>query len=203
MISKDFKVGRVSFSLLQASTLVCSLCVLFSLYKEYSSSSSAVEKRRILSGGIRSLGGVSFPLLLFHLLPVEKRGCEAAIPPLAWMMVATLVDEYFLFHAESSEGSSRPASLRLDPSCIAGLTFGICGFLGMRSDNRYSPLFLTAVVTCLSVVLPSHNLKQGSIEEQVLESIQKTVLFSCISLVIAGVSFAKERQEWETGSGGR
>lgn len=161
------------------------------MIKERSSSSSEIQRRRILCGGIRSLGAIVFPLLLFKLLPEDKKMCNASIPPLLWMSIATLVDEYLLFYSKSAE-TNKPASIRLDPNCLAGLAFGISGFVGVRENNELSPLFLTAVVVCLAIVLPSHNLEQGSFEEQVMESVQKTVLLSCISLVMAGVSFARE-----------
>jgi hypothetical protein len=113
------------------------------------------------------------------------------VPALLWSAGITLLDGHLLFRGTPGDESARLASVRMDPSCVTGLTFGLCGFLGARADHKYGHVFLYAVVGCLACVLPSHNLEKGSIEEQLIESVQKTVLVGCISLVIAGVGLAR------------
>ena len=132
---------------------------------------------------------MAWPALLFHLVPVEDTGRPALLVPLLWSVLAWALDAYLLHFAPSSD--ERPASLRFDSVSFNGLAFGLCGLLGARPDGRYTHLFLMAVVGCLLLVLPSHNMEAGCLEEQVFESVQKAALMWCIGLLITGVALAR------------
>ena len=151
-----------------------------------------VQERKALAGCIRACGTLLFPCMLEGLLPERDHACTAMLVPVAWITLIHLVDSHLLFSAPSSD-ESRLASIRMEPGPLAGLTFGLSGFMGTKCNGPYGHLFLYAVVGCLAAVLPSHNLRPGCIEEQVLDSVQKSLLFWCVGLLIAGVSLTKNR----------
>ena len=64
--------------------------------------------------------------------------------------------------------------------------------MGARGEGPHTHLFLYAVVGCLVLVLPSHNLQEGCVEEQVFESVQKAALVWCIGFLVAGVALSRE-----------
>lgn len=173
-------------SLLLTTTTIGILCVEVAAYTKYCQVEDSMKRRRVLCGCLRTCGNMLIPSVLFFLLPKEDRSCDAVVPAVLWVALVNLVDSYMLFHAESAS-EDRPASIRMEPTCITGLTFALCGYIGARSDHKYGHLFLYAVIACLACVLPSHNMKPGTLEEQIFESFQKSVLFGCISLLIAGV----------------
>lgn len=175
------------------SASVGALCVLTSGVNAYSNAEDALTRRRVLAASMRTCGALAFPPLLFSLLRSEDAGCSACILPLLWHAAITLIDQHLLFRAPSNDLESKgaPASVRMDPNCVAGLAFGLCGYLNARNDHPYGHVFLYAIVGSVACVLPTHNLAPGCIEHQVIESFQKSALFACISLVIAGVCLVR------------
>ena len=93
----------------------------------------------------------------------------------------------FLLHNTASKDPTVPATIRLDPSNVTALGFTLSGLLGSRPTSPHAHLFVTAILACMVVVLPSHNLHPGCMEEQIFESVQKGTLMWCIGLVIAAV----------------
>ena len=178
---------------LRLTTLVGWLVVVLAAMQSYSLEPDLLKRRRILSGCIRTCIVSTLPWLLLELLPREDRSCGALIPALMWIVVINLLDSYLLFCAPSND-ASKPASLRMEPSCITGLTFALCGYIGARAEHKYGHLFLYAVVACLACVLPSHNLQPGVVEEQIFESVQKSILVGCIALLIAGVGLVQSHK---------
>ena len=149
-----------------------------------------MQRRRALASTIRTAGAIAWPLVLLSVVPHEDHGHGALVAPLAWSLVMWVVDAYLLHHAPSAD-EERPASLRLDPTSLSGLTFGLCGLLGSRPDSRYAHLFLYAIVGTIVLVLPSHNLEAGCLEEQIFESVQKAALLWCIGFLVAGVALTR------------
>ena len=140
-------------------------------------------ERRARASAVRTLFAVLWPAVLFASVPEEDRTRVSLALPLAWNAAVWALDAHFLHHAPSKD--TAPASLRLDPTSIAGLSFGLCGLV--KPDSKHTRLFLAAVVGCLALVLPSHNLEPGCVEEQWFESVQKALLMWCIGLLITGV----------------
>ena len=133
---------------------------------------------------------MAFGPALFALIEREDRQCAHVLLPVLWVAFIHSVDMLFLFHARSNT-KDRPASIRLDASSLTGLVFGVSAYLGTKCDSRYGHLFLYAIVGSIAAVLPSHNLLENSLEEQIVESVQKAVLINCIGLVLAGVALTK------------
>ena len=154
----------------------------------------ALSRRRALASTIRTMGTILWPVVLLSAVPREDHGHPALALPLMWNVLAWVLDAHLLHHAPS-HSESVPASLRLEPQSITALTFGLCGLLGARPEGRHTHLFLFAVVGCIVLVLPSHNLKPGCLEEQVFESVQKAAIMWCIGLLIAGVVLTRTCQK--------
>ena len=184
---------------LHITTAVALVCVMATSYlsgmEDRGDDRNLLHERKLVASTLRSCGAISFPSLLFVLIPSEDRACEACFAPILWMGIVTLVDSYLLFRSPSSDPTLKPASIRMDPGCVSGITFGICAYLGARGDHRYGNLFLYAVLVCVTCVLPSHNLQPGCLEAQLIESLQKTALFACIGLLVAGVSLTRSMHD--------
>lgn len=140
---------------------------------------------------IRTMGAVLWPAVLLALVPAADRGNPALAVPLSWNAAMWALDAHLLHHAPSAD--ERPASLRLDHASLASLSFGLCGLLGARPGSAHTHLFLYAIVGCVVLVFPSHNLQEGCVEQQVFESVQKAALMWCIGLLIAGVVLLRSK----------
>ncbi|OUU49630.1 MAG: hypothetical protein CBC12_07345 [Candidatus Puniceispirillum sp. TMED52] len=179
---------------LSITTGVGLICVILAFHRKYFEEKDVRKKRKILCGCLRTCGNMCIPLILMASIPTGDKKCAAVLPGILWIFAMNMIDSYLLFNVESSS-DDRPASIRMEPSCITGLTFALCGYIGARSDHKYGNLFLYAVIACLACVLPSHNMKMGSIEEQIFESFQKSVLFACISFLMTGVCLVQWNKE--------
>jgi hypothetical protein len=174
---------------LGATTIVGIVCIIVASTIAYQNVQDPLKRKKIIAGCIRSSMTNMFPLFLFTLLPNNDRMCEACIAPIVWVCLANVADSYLMFCAQSND--RRPASVRMDPQCITGLTFGLCAYLGTKSNDKYGHLFLYAILGCLTCVLPSHNLPMETVEAQIIESVQKSFMFGCIGLLIAGVTLTR------------
>lgn len=152
----------------------------------------ALGKRKALASSIRTCMSLLWPSVLFGCLSEEDRSSAMVVLPLGWNFGVWALDHYLL-HNATSHTPEVPASLRLEPSSVTALGFGLCGLLGAKPDGTYAHLFLTSIVGCMILVLPSHNLAPGCVEEQVFESIQKGALIWCIGLLVAGVVFTRRQ----------
>ena len=148
---------------------------------------SGVARRRALAATVRTVGALAFPAVLHSLVPREDRRSTLLAIPLAWNAVVWAIDAHLLHHGKASEERGGVASLRIDPSSVTPLAFGLCSLVGARPDSAYTHLFLYAVVGCIVLVLPTHNLAPDTVEAQLFENVQKAVLMWCIGLVVTGV----------------
>lgn len=167
--------------------LLCLLHIYARLPREHM---QPLQRRRVLASTIRTAGAIAWPAMLLAAVPSADQGRLVLVAPLLWNAMMWGIDSYLVHHAPSAE-ATRPASLRLDPSSLTGLTFGLCGLLGARPDSEYTHLFLYAIVGCIVLVLPSHNLEAGCLEEQVFESVQKAAILWCIGYLIAGIALTR------------
>lgn len=174
-------------------SLVGALCV-WDTYRKLSVCvrHSPRSQRRLVASCIRTTGCLLWPLALFSLVPRDDHDELGLLLPLAWNATVWTVDTYLLHHAPAAS-EQQPASLRLEHSSLTGLGFGMCSLLGARHDSKYTHLFMYAILGCLLLVLPSHNLEPGCLEEQVFENLQKTALVWCIGLLITGVVLTRRK----------
>lgn len=161
-------------------------CLLF-VFAGVSGRVKESKTRRILvANTIRTLGAMLWPLVLLESVHPEDRSNSKLLLPLTWNFFAWGMDSYIMNYAPSSN-PDRAASLRLEPTSITALTFGLCSLVGARPNGKHTSLFLKAILGCIILVLPSHTMAPNTMEEQMFESIQKAAIIWCIGLLIAGV----------------
>jgi len=150
-----------------------------------------MARRRALASLLRTLAAVLWPWTLTRLVvPCDDRCRPELAVPLLWSTLMFSLDAFVLHHSPGREGA--PASMRLDPTSMTGLTFGLCSLVGSKPDSRYAHLFMYAILGCLLVVLPSHNLEPGCLEEQIFESVQKAALIYCIGILITAAILTRK-----------
>ena len=155
-----------------------------------------LTRRRALAGAIRTAGAMLWPAVLLGLVPKCDRGRVILALPLAWVTGAWLLDAHLTHRCKPRKTpgtSAAPASLRLEPTSITALTFGLCSLVGARPESRHTHLFLYAIVGCIAIVLPSHTMDDECLEAQVFESVQKVAMQWCVGLVVAGVGLARSQ----------
>jgi hypothetical protein len=151
----------------------------------------AADPRVARADAIRTAGAVLWPAALFALIDAHDRACPAMAAPLLWPLAVWAVDRHLLHHGTAAAPAGAPAgaplpTLRLEPASVTALAFGVSGLAGARADSRYAHLFLLAVLGCVTVVLPSHNLAPDSPEAVVIDSVQRVALTWCVGLMLAG-----------------
>ena len=183
--------GNVSASgLANLSCLVGAICIGAVFRRDFQRASSDKSRRIAVSNAIRTGCAVLWPSILLASIPSRDVSRESVTLPIAWGFVAWAVDHYLANHAPSAN-EARAASLRFDPTSINSLAFGLCGLTGARTHGVQWTLFRRAIVASILVALPTHNIAPGSMEEQVVESVQKGILLWCIGFVIAGATAPK------------
>lgn len=159
-------------------------------------SDNTLDRKRKVASTVRAVGAMIWPTVLFITVPKEDRSNPYLCIPLLWNTIVWVMDSYFIHYVRSSDSiNEKLASIRLDHSNLAGLTFGLCSLVGSRPDSKYTHIFMYAILGCLVLVLPSHNLEPGCMEEQLFDNIQKTALMWCIGLIIAAVLLTKTHTE--------
>lgn len=127
-----------------------------------------------------------WPAILLSLLDPEDHGDLAIIPSLLWMLVVWAVDSYSLL-----TGTSR--GVRIEPSTITALSFGLCGLVGARADSKYVHLVVYGLLLCVMFVLPTHNVPKDDPLCDVLDELQRGILVWAIALVITGISLTRRQ----------
>ena len=153
---------------------------------------SPLESRRALAITIRTCGAILWPTVLLAMVPASDRNNPVLVIPLVFQWSMWLLDSLLLNTAPSRDPET-PASLRFETAGLTGLSIGIASLLGNKPTSEHAHLFLYAILGCLVVVLPSHNLKPGCIHDQVFESVQKTAFSWCLGLLIAAASLTRYR----------
>lgn len=186
-----FAASESGLGIVTAAGLLCLVFTFRRVWRDLDDMRDADSARRVVVASfVRTVAAVVWPLLLLSAVCSTDKGNRVLLLPLLVNTTFWLLDVCFMYHAPSNQ-TDRPASLRLEPSSLTGLTFGLCGLAGARPDSKYSYLFLYAIVGCLVVVMPSHNLRPGCLSEQLFESVQKAVLMWCIGFLIAAVALTR------------
>ena len=142
---------------------------------------------------VRACAMGMWPAVLAATLCAEDRRSMLVWVPILFQTVLGALDLVVLGWGPSNS-STRPAMIRYETMGIAGLIFGLSGLVGNRPDSKYSHLFLYAVLGCLVLVLPTHNMEEGSDASQWFDSVQKASLSWCISLLVTAIVFTRGTQ---------
>ena len=164
-------------SVVTVASIVGSLCV---IVVHLNAAKHETKRSLLLTSTIRATFQVLWPLVLLSNVSYES----VLVAPIVWNFCMWALDSYLTHYVESAN-EDRPASLRFDTSIVTGLGCGLAGLVGARPRSDYSRLLVRAIVGCIMVVVPTHNVRPGTMEDRVLESIQKGVLSWCIGLVVA------------------
>ena len=151
-----------------------------------------LANKRARALAIRTCGAVLWPAVLLSMVPAADRSHPVLAVPLLFQWSVWLLDSFLLISAPCKDAET-PASLRFEAAGLAGLSFGLCSLLGNKPESAHTPLFLYAILGCLLLVLPSHNLAPGCVHEQIFESVQKTALSWCLGLLVAAVALTRCR----------
>lgn len=147
---------------------------------------SSIRSKQYLASFIRTLGMVMWPFVLLCVVKREDRSNTILVIPILWHVCMWFVDMHFVLHATHATDSI-PASIRIDPMLLGGVALGICNLVGNRPDSKYAYLFMYAMVVCFLFVMPTHTLKSGCIEEQIIDNVQKVILYYCIGFLLSGI----------------
>ena len=74
----------------------------------------------------------------------------------------------------------------MDANLICTLTFALGSVLGAHKDKCCQNLFLYGVLGCIIFVFPNPNAPEETIENIIIESIQKIVLIYSTGLLLSG-----------------
>lgn len=172
-------------------TAVALVCVWHAVSVRYTRATSPRTRRVILASAIRATGAIAWPAVLTHIVPREDRTSKALVWSLAWNTGMWLLDATLMRWSPASAADDC-ATVRLDSSSLMSVTFGLCSLVGAaRADSRHVDMYVCAVLGCVLVVMPRHNLEAGCVEEQIFESVQKAALMWCISLLVAAVALTR------------
>lgn len=154
---------------------------------------SQQSKHRRVAMLVRACAMGLWPAVLAASLCAEdRRSFGVWVPVLFQTLLGTM--DLVVLRWGPSNSNTRPAMIRYETMGIAGLIFGLSGLVGNRPDSKYSHLFLYAVLGCLVLVLPTHNMDDASDASQWFDSVQKAALSWCISLLVAAIVFTRSNK---------
>lgn len=141
----------------------------------------------------RSVTATTWPLVLslFNKRPTVTTGC--VVPSVVWMFVIWWLDVRHLDEHSSTKDLSKflQRGVRMEPSILTALTFGMCGLAGARSDTPYTKYIVYALVACAMVVLPHVELLPEDPMTPVISEIQRAVLVHGIATVVTCVCLTR------------
>lgn len=131
---------------------------------------------------IRTAGVVLWPFLSsFFVSP-----CASMLPATAWLVGIWLVDACLLLDSPSPSGG-----FHIEPSSLAGLSFGLAAMAGNTPKSEHSRLFLYAILAAFLVAMPRHDLEKTSPSAVVVENVQRTLLHYCIAMLVTAVQLTR------------
>ena len=131
----------------------------------------------------RATGIVAWPLVL-SLLVNEPMG-SPWLPSLSWMALLWATDVYIIGAAPSARG------VLLEPQMVTAVAFGLCGISGARPDSRHIHLILYAILGCVTLVFPTHDLPADDPCTVAFQEVQRLALMYAVGLLISGVCLTR------------
>lgn len=143
----------------------------------------------------RSVTATSWPLVLSSFAAGADVAC--VWPSVVWMFLVWWLDVRRLTHTQTTESTTTDISnmlqrgVRMEPTMLTALTFGLCGLVGARSDTRYTKYIVYALVACILVVLPNVEMSVEDPMSPVISEVQRAVLIHGIATVITCVCLTR------------
>jgi hypothetical protein len=139
---------------------------------------------------LRTVCATMWPLTLLAITPHEVRDCYTCLlPTLLWSLVVWWIDVRPIV---TGACPTKHRGVRLDPSVVTGLTFGMCALAGVRADTpRLSNQTVYALVACTLFVLPKLELAETDEMYVLVSEVQRAVLLHCIGVIVTSVCLAR------------
>jgi hypothetical protein len=151
----------------------------------------AVGRMRFLHTA-RSVTATSWPLVMSSFAQGANVAC--VWPSVVWMLVVWWLDVRRLTHPDTSTTESSNMlrrGVRMEPTMVTALTFGLCGLVGARSDTRYTKYIVYALVACILVVLPHVEMSVEDPMSPLISEVQRAVLIHGIATVVTCVCLTR------------
>lgn len=143
----------------------------------------------------RSVTATLWPLVLSSFATSADVTC--VWPSVVWMFLVWWLDVRRLSATTSTETASTEISnmlqrcVRMEPTMLTALTFGLCGLVGARSDTRYTKYIVYALVACILVVLPNVEMSAEDPVSPLISEVQRAVLIHGIATVVTCVCLTR------------
>lgn len=140
----------------------------------------------------RSITATSWPLVLSLIRPGD--GATACVlPSVLWMFLVWWLDVKHLTEHSSTSDLAKllQRGVRIEPSILTALTFGMCGLAGARADTPYTKYIIYALLACVMVVLPNVELPLDDPVTPIISEVQRAVLVHGIATVVTCVCLTR------------
>lgn len=147
----------------------------------------------------RSITATSWPLVLSSFAPNNGGAC--VWPSVVWMFLVWWLDVRHLTAKNENNENNKSGTttgleflqraVRIEPSVITALTFGLCGLAGARSDTQYTRYILYAFVACILIVLPRVELSVEDHMSPIISEVQRMVLIHGIATMVTCVCLTR------------
>jgi len=143
----------------------------------------------------RSVTATLWPLVLSSFAQGANVAC--VWPSVVWMLLVWWLDVRRLTDPTTADGTTTDISnmlrrgVRMEPTMLTALTFGLCGLVGARSDTHYTKYIVYAVVACILVVLPNVELSVEDPMSPLISEVQRAVLIHGIATVVTCVCLTR------------
>ena len=172
----------MSKALIIGSIVIC--LILFMLNRKHNITYRAQVKLCILT--IYMISILIWPLIWEYMLK-DHAYTNASLPSLFWPIFIILFELYLLkYHKLENEIRSRKGLLSMDANAICTLTFALSSILSAHSDGNCKNLFIYGVLGCIAFVMPNISAPSETVENIVIETIQKMCLTYSTGLLLAG-----------------
>lgn len=140
----------------------------------------------------RSITATSWPMVLSLIRP-NGDATACVLPSVLWMFLVWWLDVRHLSDDSSTTDLTRflQRGVRIEPSVLTALTFGMCGLAGARADTPYTKYIIYALLACVLVVLPNVELPLDDPTTPVISEVQRAVLVHGIATVVTSVCLTR------------
>lgn len=99
---------------------------------------------------------------------------------------------YFIMIMDIALYNKSFSNISIEPTTVAGITFGIASFVGAVNDPIKMRFFTYPILINLLFLLPTFNVQRGDLKT-VIETIQKIcIVFSC-ALIVTGMTYKQPK----------
>ena len=145
----------------------------------------------------RSMTATVWPLVASSFASGADAAC--VLPATAWMFVVWWLDVRRISPAANAADATTTSELmkqlqrgvRIEPSIITALTFGMCGLAGARAGAPYTKYIVYALVAFILVVLPYVDLALEDPLAPLVSEVQRAVLIHSIATIVTCVCLTR------------